>query len=629
MFRWRHDGPAIVAVIAISWLAAIGLPGKSIAGKPKGTVIRDLPYGEVLFHYFQQDEFTALTRLLVARQMGQVTHHAAESELLLGGLYLAYGQHQLAGEIFDRLLIEIDDPAVRSRVWFYLGKVRYQRGWFVEAERAFRSVDGELPEYLDAEHHMLLAQSLMGQGRFSEAAEVLHAWDGPADWMAYARYNLGVALVRLERIGDGAKLLARVGELATDDPELMALRDQANLALGYAYLQSGRGGPAKAVLAKVRLHGPFSSKALLGSGWADALHEDYRSALNPWLELQGRDLLDSAVQESLLAVPFAFSQLNAEGSAAEYYLSALNHYDEEIVRLNGAIERAGNGRLIPALLEQEKTTIGRWHWQLESLPETEDARYLYHLVADNRFQDGLRNYRDLMALRLHLTQWRQKLDAFHDMVETGALAYAQRLPVVDKSLAQIDLAQMRARRDTLAAEVGRIESTRDAVALADDHQAMLWRELETMQSSSAWNSPRAAAARSKHRILSGVLRWDLERDYKYRLWQQQRSLAELDAALAEAEDRFDRVEVARRTQPQRLDEFARRIDNLSPRIDALQEKINNELAMQSLQLQALAADELQIQKERLTTYRLQARFALATIYDQSTVAVADPAGAPE
>ena len=43
-----------------------------------------------------------------------------------------------------------------------------------------------------------------------------------------------------------------------------------------------------------------------------------------------------------------------------------------------------------------------------------------------------------------------------------------------------------------------------------------------------------------------------------------------DSALADATAKFERVDDARRTQPQRLDEFGLRIDNLSPRIDALQ-----------------------------------------------------------
>ena len=624
MVRLRHLRSGFIAIVAITILSVpVAFAGKKSA--PEGE-IRDLYYGEVLFHFFQDDEFTALTHLLAAQQLGRVTHHAAEARLLLGGLYLSYGQHQQAGEIFDRLLDGTADPAVRSRVWFYLGKVRYQRGLFAAAEQAFRHVEGKLPDALDAEYHMLLAQSLMGQGRFSDAAGVLNSWERSDGWLAYSRFNLGVAFVRTNQVEAGAGLLDQVGRMKTNEPEMLALRDKANLALGYAHLQAEQGDRAKEVLERVRLHGPFSSKALLGVGWADSLREDYRGALNPWLELLDRDLLDSAVQESLLAVPYAFGQLKANGSAAEYYLSALDRFDTEILRLDGALDRAAAGDLIPALLQQDESGLGRWHWQLEALPKTEDARYLYHLVANHEFQHGLRNYRDLVALYDHLEEWRGKLSAFDSMVATGAQAYAERLPVVEKRLGEIDVADMRARRDTIAADLDRIEKSRDTIGFATDAESRQWLELEAMESSPAWASESSAAAREKQRVLKGVLQWNLEREFKYRLWQTRRSLAELDSALMQAEHYRKSVDAARATVPGRLEEFAARINLLAPRIDLMQAEISAALGSQQAELQVLVARELEAQKERLATYRLQARFALAAIYDHGTVAAADNAG---
>ena len=103
------------------------------------------------------------------------------------------------------------------------------------------------------------------------------------------------------------------------NPELAALRDRANLALGFAYLQANEPARARPALERVRLDGPYSNKALLGIGWADAALGDYQGALTPWLELRERNLLDAAVQESYLAVPYAFAKLNANAQSAEYY----------------------------------------------------------------------------------------------------------------------------------------------------------------------------------------------------------------------------------------------------------------------------------------------------------------------
>jgi hypothetical protein len=609
-----------LAVVAVAALGLAG-SGSALAGKKKtGTKIRDLYYGEVLFQFFQDKDFEALTQLLVSRQAGRVTNHAAEAELLLGGLYLAYGQHDQAGEIFDRLLDESTDPLVRDRAWMYIGKARYERGQFAAADDAFARVGDALPRPLDSEYRMLRAQSLMAQDRFDEAAALLDNWKGAKHLRAYANYNLGVALVRMQQIDAGAKRLDEVGRTKGDEPELVSLRDKANLALGYAYLQAEQPTLARPVLERVRINGPFSNKALLGVGWADAMLEDYRSALNPWLELRDRDLLDSAVQESLLAVPYAFSRLDASGSAAEYYVNAMGSFDAELVKLDAAIARARSGELLPALLGGDNDEIGRWHWNLEELPDSDDARYLYHLIANHQFQDGLRSYRDLVALRRHLLEWHTKLETFEDMIETRRLAYAQRLPEVEARFAEVDVTELTARRDAVAARIERIERERDIVGLADEREATLWSDVTALETNAAFDKPKGAEARNKHRILKGTLMWQLDADYRYRLWLQKRGLAELDEQLTRARDYEARVLAARDQTPGELDEFANRIAMVSPRLEAMRAQISAVLDQQQDYLSVVAASELEAQKSRLASYRVQARFALATIYDQATVA---------
>ena len=44
------------------------------------------------------------------------------------------------------------------------------------------------------------------------------------------------------------------------------------------------------------------------------------------MELRNRNLLDAAVQESYLAVPYAFGKLNANAQAAEYYEHAVESF---------------------------------------------------------------------------------------------------------------------------------------------------------------------------------------------------------------------------------------------------------------------------------------------------------------
>ena len=66
--------------------------------------------------------------------------------------------------------------------------------------------------------------------------------------MNYARFNLGVALVRSNRLEEGARQLDAVGHAAVDATmSCWRCKDKANLALGFAYLQDQQAGAGETV----------------------------------------------------------------------------------------------------------------------------------------------------------------------------------------------------------------------------------------------------------------------------------------------------------------------------------------------------------------------------------------------
>ena len=69
--------------------------------------------------------------------------------------------------------------------------------------------------------------------------------------------------------------------------------------------------------------------------------------------------------------------------------------------------------------------------------------------------------------------------------------------------------------------------------------------------------------------------------------------------------------------PTNTGEFSDRIAALAVRIKAVRERLVDTSGQQSVYLQTVAASELTAQKERLATYAVQARFALADIYDRA------------
>jgi lipopolysaccharide biosynthesis regulator YciM len=593
--------------------------------------VQDLQYGDVLFLYYQQDDFEALTRLLAYQHWNQLPHHELDSQLLLGSLYLSLGLYNEAGERFSRLLTPNVPLGVRNRAWFYLGQIWYARGYLDKAIDALRQVQGQLPAQQEAQKIHLLANALLRQGHFDEAIALLKAFNGPPDWLAFAQFNLGVALVRQQRLPEADENLTAVGQLVSAQPELQALRDRANLALGFAYLQANQPDKARVPLERVRLNGAYSNKALLGLGWADAALGDYQAALAPWTELQHRSLLDSAVQESYLAVPYAYGKLDANAQAAEDYESALTSFAGEQQALDGAISRIQSGKMLQELLAGDEQTHYGWFWQLRNLPDEPESRYLYAIMAGHDFQEGLKNFRDLGFLGSTLDAWSDSTQAFADMIDTRERAYAQRLPVVDQLLASGAEDQLQHRRDELDVRLTGIENRQDVAALGSPEERAHWEQIRRIEDALATAPHDEAndALRDRLRLLKGVLFYQLNDAFKARQWQERRTLKDLDLALHEAQSRWIRVDRARRSVPTNTGDFAARLAALRTRITDLQARLTGAEQAQQAYLQQIAVAELSDQKDRLDAYEVQARFALATMYDKAANAEPPkPAPAP-
>jgi len=438
------------------------------------------------------------------------------------------------------------------------------------------------------------------------------------DWAPFGRFNLGVALVRSGDDAEGRRWLESVGNMPVHSDEQRALRDRANLALGYSLLQAQAAEQAIAALGRVRLDGPFSNRALLGLGWAAADVRRPDRALVPWLELREGRLLDAAVQESFLAVPYAYAKLASSGQAARQYRLAVDAYAAEAGRIDESIAAIRQGGFLDAILAAAPTDepIG-WFWQLEQAPDAPHTRYLYHLLASHEFQEGLKNYRDLRLMQRSLEHSRESLAAFGDMVEARDQVADARAPRRDEVLADTDFDVLAQRQAALADRVAGIGAARDSAALATESESRQWATLARIDATLA----RLPAGRQREelveraRLLRGTLLWQLDADYKVRLQRIEAALRETGAGLEEARERLARVEQAGEAAPRdtrgfalRVDDLARLADELGPRIDAVAEAQERLLARRAVQ-------ELEAQKRRLANYAMQAQFALAALYD--------------
>ena len=597
------------------WLATTG---SSFAVSVKPQQVLDLHYGEVLFHFYQEDYFTAISHLMVARQQNLLQHHRDESELLLGGLQLSYGMPDQAERRFDRLLDRNTDADLRNRIWYYLTKISYQRGHYRRALGKLQKIEKPDDKSIGIELAVLNANLHMALGKNGEAAEVLENTSAPDGWEEYLRINRGIALLRAGELEEGRKTLDKLGKVDADNEELRALRDRANLGLGYELLRAGDAEQAREYLNRVRLQGPFIQAALLGAGWADAERGDYEQALTPWLALLELASYEAPVQEAHLAVPYAFAQLGDSKRAIYFYERAIGYFDEEQQQLDAAIQGTRSGELLSLLSQTDTGISGGWMHDTPTLEGVPSGRYLVDILSSHSFQEPLKDYRDLGYLQQLLNEWLENIDLYYDMVDARRLAYQQRAPLIRERLERQEAKALYQRWQDYQSLTLAQHGSGDPIDLATGKEKQQWRTLRKVQATlaSLAPEPRHTNMLAKARWLQGILYWQIQADYKTRLWDVEKQLQALEAPVTEAASKHQQVSDALENVQVGFDGYDKRIAAMRKRILALLPDIQTSRDNASDQLQRLALKELETRKQRLASYRIQARYALARSYDQ-------------
>jgi predicted Zn-dependent protease len=200
--------------------------------------ISDPYFGEALYHYYQRDYFGSLSQTLVALKSQRLEDNKTQARQLLGELYLAYGLHRQAEDVLKSITQNSKTQDIQDHAWLDLATANYQRGLYDDARNNLRHISGKLSG--DAEEQYLAIQSslLLTEQEYRDAANVLQDLRGKTDWGTYGEYNLGIALLNLGRFSKGVDALNRVGRRNYRTHEMKALKDKANLALGFLFLRA-------------------------------------------------------------------------------------------------------------------------------------------------------------------------------------------------------------------------------------------------------------------------------------------------------------------------------------------------------------------------------------------------------
>jgi hypothetical protein len=342
------------------------------------------------------------------------------------------------------------------------GLLEYDEGNTPMAELQFQSARPRLPDDRLQDWQLAYAQILFDRGDLVSARKILQDRDKEATeafryssqmseavlTTAIRHYNLAVAMVKTGEEQQGLSLLDIVGRMKSFDPDLLALRDKANIALGWHFLEKKQGTTAMGILGRVRSEGEFSNKALLGMGWAqlapggepvsrvrferqtessltqlpaplkhslsqlgamdpemggeigprsfeegdppDNKEEGLHRALHLWRVLADRQGADPAVQEGRLAIGYAYDNLRQDLAARDAYSAAIDSMETAKHKIDEEAARIRAGSVSDSVAGASSDSAVAFRVGDEFLSPGTGNRPLYNTIGRLRALDRLR-----------------------------------------------------------------------------------------------------------------------------------------------------------------------------------------------------------------------------------------------
>jgi len=591
--------------------------------------LRDLYFGEALYQAYQGQYFDALERLdaelaqhhrIDEPELDTLQYHIRQADFSVGDFELRYRMHLRAGRAIKAVLDADVELPVKNEAAYRLARIEFQKDQPEDALHALERIQGAVPDNIRDDIEFLRANVYLALGRPADAVEVLRRLQGAESLKGFAAYNLGIALLQAGHSPEALRQLEKAGQIDSRETATAAIRDKSNMVLGSVMLRSEDYAHAQSAFDRVRLEGPYSNRALLSTGWAEASAHDFQKALVPWGMLIRRDPTDAAVQEARLALPFAYSKLRVYGRAALLYGQALDSFGKELDKVDASMRSIRAGNFLNALVREEIKQDNVWVVRLRTLPDTPETFYLTELMASNDFQTALQNYLDLEDLRRRLIAWQGGFDAFEDLIRLRRANYEPLLPQVDAHFRELD-SQMHLRleqRDLLQKRLQDIlTAPRPALLATADERVSLERLRNIETALKHASGPEFAAQQARVQHLQGVLTWRLYTEYPERLTQAHKNLHELNADVAVLQEQYTAYVRARQAAVHSYAGYDQSIRGLRTHVGEALERVTTLLARQGHVIEAVAIDELNTRRQRLEAYQVQARYAVADSYDRA------------
>jgi hypothetical protein len=601
-------------------LAALIASNPCLANTGNMDAIDNLAYGSSLYYFFQDKYFTAITELLVAKEQKKLDSNSKNAELLLGGMYLSYGLTDKASGIFSELLeksTESTPESVRDKAFYHLGKYYYDRNRLSDAEINLSKIHDNLSEDKDAERLLMLTNIYLGNGKPDMAIQLLGYFSDDSVLKYYAEYNIGVYLIRNNKLDDATEYILDLSDLDPDNYEESILKDKANISLAYAHLNTTDYETANKYLNNVRLSGSQTAYALLGLGVAYQKTSQNDKAIIAWSELVDHSSHSRARDEAMLMLSRAYEAQKQPHIALEHYSQAIDHYSSELNELEKITNDVKNGDFMRKLetgsLGIEATNISDTLQKLDY----NTNKYLGQLFTSHEFQNAVKEMQELAYLAYTLDQWETDIPALRDILEEKRITYNEKISKTDYNTVFNTAHNFQNQRNKLAEEISALEQDDTTLKLASEKERIALDNLNAIiqASSGASNS----ATHQKAKFLHGIVYWNVTTDYSTRLWNTKKSFRELDQAAGKMNSNINNLVKLWKNAPEVHKRHLQTIKAKEQEITQLRQEIRTALTDQKQAITNMAMKATVDYSDRIKLYHDRALFAKARIYDYLTI----------
>lgn len=484
---------------------------------------------------YQQRNLTDILQILVGGRLSEALLSKDETDVVMADLYIALGMPRQAEQLLQRLGSK--RTAATKHSWLALARYYYRRGDVVQAEKTLDNLKNLPQGEIQWDQDSLTALVLLGSHREQDAIAILKEGSAntQANRPALDRYNLGLALLEQGNVTEGASVITQLADIPGTPPN-GSLRELADVNLAYILLDNKQLDQAAALLQAHAQSDALSNYAQLGIGWTASLSGDYRKALENWLPLIKRQPSDAAAQEAMVAVPNVYYQQHDYKQALNYYQLAIETYQHELTRLHDARNTIAAGQYLDVFL---KTNPGNQEfdalWQATSLPTSPITSYLLPTLASHRFQEAVKNYRDLLSAQEMLAVHDQDINASLNLLATQRQAHERWQQQKVEINKDIDPAALAARARKIRADLERAEANHDVMTLATVNQKKLLFTLKranTLLDKLKDYIVDHEDLQAKYELLRGLMIWELTQQYPARLEEVRQQLQEMETLLS-------------------------------------------------------------------------------------------------